>query len=84
MNFCIINGWILFSSDLGITCFDHCVPVSRICVVMSFQEIDVENPHNVTNRIQFQGMTHTNLSKVYYNLNVDKDKMIQACNTKDD
>ena len=73
---------IIFLLDM--TDFDHFVPVGRICVVMSSRQIAAVSPPDVTNQIQFQGMSHINLSTAHYDINfIDRDKMIQACDIED-
>ena len=35
----VINGFVLFSTGMGITAFDVCAPVNMVCVIM----IDIES-----------------------------------------
>ena len=48
----VINGFVLFSTGMGITAFDFCVPVNMVCVIMSCWEIDIENFSAVINHVQ--------------------------------
>ena len=38
----VINGFVLFSTDMRITTFDFCSPVNMVCIIMSYWEIDIE------------------------------------------
>ena len=68
-----------FGLQVTKTGFDHFVPVSRICVIMSSREMDVESP-SVTNRIVSRN-SHTLNSLVPHF--VDMDNMIKACSAED-
>ena len=46
----VINGFVLFSTGMGITAFDFCAPVNMVCVKMSL--IDIESLSAVINHVQ--------------------------------
>ena len=48
----VMNGFVMFSTGMGITAFDFCVPVSMACAIMGCWEIDIEHFSAVINHVQ--------------------------------
>ena len=51
--FCVSDGYIWFSSTLGISAFNHFAPVNRICIVMSCLENDIRQSREIVFGLSF-------------------------------
>ena len=75
------NIWShLLVSHIWYNRFNHVVPVNRICVVMSFLEMDEGKSHEIAFSMTVQrDFQCQSLNSSYDTLFTERDKMIKAC-----